>query len=340
MAQITEKENFMRVVRGEEPAWVPRYGVISGSDPRFKPACSSPMLGILRGKPGPDGIARDVFGVEYTPTESTGGMSLPTPGRFILDDITKWRDVIKAPDFSGYDWEKVAKDAMKNINRDEVAVALSAPGSYFQALMGFMGFTEGLCAMYEEPEEVLALMDYLSKFYDNITKNLIGYIKPDIFSIADDTATSLNPFISPEMYRELIKPFHASQCNIAANMGIPVNMHNCGRCEDTIDDWREFGVKIWNPAQVMNDLVGIKKKYGNDLVLVGCWDSSGPVGWPGASEELVRSEVRKCIDTYAPGGGFMFWGSVCGDKEDPEVKQRGEWIADEVYTYGHAFYKK
>ncbi len=335
---MTEKENFMRIVNGLEPGWVPRYGVIPGQDPRFKPACQSPMISMLR-KRGPDGVFRDVFGVEYTPTESTGGMALPTPGRFILDDITKWRDVIKAPSLEDYDWDKIVADAMKNINREEVAVALGAPGSYFQALMAFMGFTEGLCAMYEEPEEVMALMDYLGSFYDEITRNLIDRVKPDIFSIADDTATALNPFISPDMYRELIKPFHARQCSFAQERGIPVNMHNCGRCEDSIDDWREFGVRMWNPAQVMNDLPAIKKKYGNSLVLIGCWDSSGPVGWPGASEELVRSEVRRVIDTYAVGGGFMFWGSVCGDKEDPEVKQRGEWIADEVYNYGHAFYK-
>ena len=36
---------------------------------------------------------------------------------------------------------------------------------YFQNLMAFMGFTEGLLAMYEEPEEVYALFDYICSFY-------------------------------------------------------------------------------------------------------------------------------------------------------------------------------
>ena len=30
--------------------------------------------------------------------------------------------------------------------------------------MAFMGFTEGLCAMAEEPEEVYALFDYMCDF--------------------------------------------------------------------------------------------------------------------------------------------------------------------------------
>ena len=103
-----------------------------------------------------------------------------------------------------------------------------------------MGFSEGLCAMYEEPEEVVALLDYLTEFYFDVCKRCIDYYEPDIFAIADDTATWKNPFFSPEMYRELIKPFHARIAQLAIDRGIPVEMHDCGRCEDFIDDWRDL----------------------------------------------------------------------------------------------------
>jgi hypothetical protein len=206
--------------------------------------------------------------------------------------------------------------------------------------MNFMGFTEGLVAMAEEPEEVYALFEYMADFYDDVTRKLMKYLKPDMLSITDDTATARNPFISRKCTEELVKPFHARLGSIAMEAGIPVDMHNCGRCEDSIEDWREFGVKLWEPAQVMNDLVGIKKKYGNSLVLAGCWDSSGPAGWSGASEELVRSEVRRVIDTFAPGGGFMFWGSVYGPQDDEEHKQRARWITDEYNKYGRTFYQR
>jgi hypothetical protein len=143
------------------------------------------------------------------------------------------------------------------------------------------------------------------------------------------------------MYRELIKPFHARLAAIANDNGVPIDMHNCGRCEDFIEDWRDMNVRMWNPAQVVNDLKGIKAKYGNSLVLCGCWDSQGPAGWSDAGEELIRSEVRKCIDTYAPGGGFMFWGSIYGPQQsDPRVQQRMEWMTDEYDKYGRTFYQR
>jgi hypothetical protein len=46
-----------------------------------------------------------------------------------------------------------------------------------------------------------------------------------------------------------------------------IDRHDCGKSEQFIDDWLEIGVSAWNPVQVTNDCVGIKKKYGNRLRL-------------------------------------------------------------------------
>ena len=59
------------------------------------------------------GGGKDIWGVEYVPTESTGNALIPKTSDFILEDITKWRDVIKAPDLSGIDWRRCAKMTSK-----------------------------------------------------------------------------------------------------------------------------------------------------------------------------------------------------------------------------------
>ncbi|MDR1509685.1 MAG: hypothetical protein LBS53_08605 [Synergistaceae bacterium] len=172
-----------------------------------------------------------------------------------------------------------------------------------------------------------------------VAKKAIYYYKPDIIDITDDTASAQNPFISPDMFRRLIKPFHAKMGQLGMDHGLPIMMHNCGHCEAFIEDWLDYGVSSWNPAQVMNDLVGIKKKYGNKLVLIGCWDSSGPPGWPGAPEVVVRQAVRDVIDTFAPGGGFIFWGSSYGRADDPAVADKKRWITSEYEAYRAIPYK-
>ncbi|MDR3278249.1 MAG: veratrol--corrinoid protein metyltransferase [Oscillospiraceae bacterium] len=339
MKQLTEKENFMMYMRGEQPLWVPRYSMAPDRYSKYPPAVLPVAPSFLNARRTPEG-GFDMWGVPHVVTAETGGAALPEPGRFILTDITKWRDVVKAPDVSGIDWEQLAKKDLAGFDRENTAVLATTHVGYFQQLMAFMGFTEGLCAIYEEPEEVHALFSYMADFFAGITKKMIEYYKPDVADLTDDTATALNPFISPETYRALVKPYHKRQTQSAVDAGLPVMMHNCGRCEDSIEDWFDLGVTAWNPAQVMNDLDGVKKKYGNRIGLCGCWDSEGPVGWAGAKEDFVRQTVREVIDRFAPGGGFCFWGSAYGPVGDAETESRKRWITEEYERYGRVFYGK
>jgi len=142
------------------------------------------------------------------------------------------------------------------------------------------------------------------------------------------------------MYRELVKPYHAKHASLGVNAGLPGDMHNCGRCEDFIDDWRDFGIVAWNPAQTSNDLVGIKKKYGNTLILEGAWDSRGELQSPDVTEDMIRESVIKTMDTYAPGGGYVFCGGFLGAIGDEISKKKNKWLMDAVYDYGSTFYKK
>ena len=53
----------------------------------------------------------------------------------------------------------------------------------------------------------------------------------------------------------------------------------------------------------------------------GCWDLRLRAGWPDTPEEIIRAEVRKCIDSFAPGGGFVFWASTYGAPDDEVQSQ-------------------
>lgn len=338
---MTEKQNYMMLLRGEQPEWVPNY--VFGPDPTGRPSPVK-MTGpsFLFEHLFTPGVTKDIWGVTNVPVPEAAGSKIPEPNNFILKDITKWRDVIKAPDISGFDWEAIAKKDLESgaVNREETALAYGLHVGYFQLLAAFMGFTEGLCAMYEEPEEVKALVEYLSDFYLEVGSKSIDYYKPDIFTVTDDTATWKSPFFSPEMYRELFKPSYVKMAKLANDRGIPIEMHDCGRCEDFIDDWRDFGVVSWNPAQTSNDLPAIKKKYGNSLIINGAWDIVGDLASDDVTEETIKESVYAAIDTYAPGGGYAFCGGFLGPLDDEKTKRKNKWIAEAVASYGMVYYKK
>ncbi len=338
MSKLTPKENYMRMARGEMPVSIPVYGYakMGDKDPDtvlLAPSC----LGTYRGPQG--GV--DPFGVRYVANEETGFASMPDTSFHILDDITKWRDVIKKPDFSDVDWETMAKKDIEalGIDREKTAIMGCSLCEFFQPLMGMMGFVEGLCAIAEEPDEVAELFDMMCDVAVELTKKMLYYYKPDIWNFGDDSATKLNPFISPKQFRELLVPRYKRVTDIVREYDIPIDYHNCGRCEDFLDDMVNVcGISIWNPAQTTNDLLAVKKKFGRKLAVVGGYDFVMPVTYPDVDEEYVRSSVREAIDRYAPGGGYGFCGGVPGRIDDPAVMKINMWIADEVETYGKDYY--
>jgi hypothetical protein len=153
-----------------------------------------------------EGNKKNEIGVQMATTRRHG-RAYAAPGKEILKDIRKWRDVIKTPDISNVDWEAMAKKDLEKKDTANDPVVIFA-GGYFMTLMDFMSFTEGLCAMHEEPEEVYALFEYLSEYYLEKQRALTKYYHPDVYCLADDTAAARFPFISEKMYRELVMPFH------------------------------------------------------------------------------------------------------------------------------------
>ncbi|MBR7184617.1 MAG: veratrol--corrinoid protein metyltransferase [Clostridia bacterium] len=333
---MTEKENYLRVVTGEMPEWLPLDCASTYPTHLFPRAvCGVMPEPYFSGHNG----GKDIFGVEYTNTDSTGGMSLPTPNKFILKDIHDWRKVIKVPDINDYDFKEMARKQLANIDRTQSAVLLNSHLGYFQLLMSFMGFSEGLFTMACYPEEVYDLFEYMADFFDECALRTIDAYRPDIFGICDDVASAQSTFMSHDMYVALIKPFQMRLTEQARKLGLPIDMHCCGKCESLIDDWLDLGVTCWNPPQDMNDLVGIKKKYGRRIAMSGCSSSKDPANFSWSTEEEVRAEVRRCIDTYAPGGGFIFRGNILGEVGDPTLPQRREWVVDEFLKYGRSYYQ-
>jgi len=340
---MNEKENYLKVINGEKAEWVPNFfNAAALCVPMAYPDTVIPNSG------NPDKKIVDIFGnirndrerytnylgVEYTVTIDG---SMPTPGKHIITDITKWREQVNYPfpDIDKVNFEEQAAGYFSIVNRDEKAVVFMEESVFF-ILMNTMGVAEALCAMVEEPDAVHDFFKELTDFADKKIRSSFSYFKPEVIVIADDVATSLDLFMSPKIYTEMIEPYHRLLAKTILELGAIPEMHCCGKCEKLVPKWIDMGYKIWQPAQPVNDLVSIKEKYGDEIILNGGWDTSGKGGLPGDSEDVVRASVRETIDLLAPGYGYVFWdGGMTGG----DVK-KFEWTADEANKYGKAFYQK
>jgi len=124
-----------------------------------------------------------------------------------------------------------------------------------------------------------------------------------------DFGTQNAAFISPDMYRDMYKPFHKKVNDwIHKNTPWKIFYHTCGSIVSLLDDFVEVGVDILNPVQCSAkgmDPHMLKKKYGDKLVFWGGGVDTQrtlPFGTP----EEVRREVRERCRIFGEGGGFVF----------------------------------
>ena len=308
---LTPRENYLRALRKEPYEYTPIASLDIGR---------AGGVGWL--ETGPPGGGLDGFGVPWVNPDSGAGAPLPEPGNFILTDVTQWKEKVTIPDVDAIDWDKVV-ESMPPVDREQLAIEASCRCGVFERLGALMGFEEALLAMAEEPEAVNDLFEAITTYKIKYAEKLAKYIKPDIFTNFDDIATEHNPFISYKTYNELIKPHHKRLNNACWNLGIIPLQHTCGRAEDYIEGYIETNAAAWTLVQPRNDIVSALKKYGDKICLIGGYNANGPPGFITATEEMIKDEVRRCFDTYAPYKSYIFsQGAVVFSSQQAQFREK------------------
>ncbi|MTI60525.1 MAG: methyltransferase [Firmicutes bacterium] len=147
-------------------------------------------------------------------------------------------------------------------------------------------------------------LENLAKIYE-VVGNKISLV----FISGTDFGTQNGPFISPDMYRELYKPFHQRVNDwIHHNTEWKTFIHSCGSIMALLDDIIDAGFDVLNPVQCSaagmdpNDL---KNKYGDQVVFWGGGVDTQKT-LPFSTPEEVREEVKERIKIFGRGGGFVF----------------------------------
>ncbi len=116
-------------------------------------------------------------------------------------------------------------------------------------------------------------------------------------------------YISPDMYRELYKPFHKRVNEwIHKNTPWKILYHSCGSVISLLDDFVEAGFDILTPVQCSAkgmEPAFLKDKYGEKLVFWGGGVNNQetlPFGTP----DEVRKEVTERCQIFGKNGGYVF----------------------------------
>ncbi len=165
--------------------------------------------------------------------------------------------------------------------------------------MGLDGFAYALA---DDPNLVHEVLRRYVDWNIVVTEHLVEMGFDFVWSF-DDVAYRTGPFFSPKVWREFILPAFRRSAEAITSMDIPWVFHSDGNLMPLLDDLVTLGMNSIHPIEPeAMALDVVKAKYGERVCLIG--NVSVDILSRGTPDE-VREEVRRCIATAGPGGGYM-----------------------------------
>ena len=291
---ITPKENYLRVLRHQRPEWIPN----TREDRNFY----IPMMEIERwNKPG-SGV--DGFGVEWT-FDPGAGAPMPTAGKFLMDDVCRWKEQVQFPDLDQYDWGSAAEQVLQTWDPDKLTSCMIVNGM-FERLHACMGMEEAMVALIEEPKACREFADAVANHKIAMMKRCKEHFKADLINMHDDYGSNQGPLMSLETWRHIYKPGLKRIVDACHEMGMLYQHHSCGYIEPFVEDMVEIGVDAIDTWQVCNrNMRAIKDRFQDRLTFIGGVDNLGVLDWSNATEEEIYAEFKRAVDLMAPGGSYI-----------------------------------
>ena len=129
----------------------------------------------------------------------------------------------------------------------------------------------------------------------------------DFLHIGEDLGTQLAPMISLDLYRAMIRPWHAQFVHLAQSFHLPVMIHTCGSSSWAYEDFIAMGISVVDtlqPEAAHMSPTYLKQTFGGRLAFHGCISTAGAVSFGTTAQ--VRAECASTLKIMMPGGGYCF----------------------------------
>jgi len=290
---LTEREVALMAYNHQKTPWVPATLAFQDTCIPSAVKCGSRNYGY----------SEDWLGVKYIHREDQLS-SFPIEDDPVIKDMGRWKDYLHFPDLDTIDWEKYAARDTAGWDRKNHLSSLVLINGLFESLHMCCGMEQALCALLLYPEEVREFMEAMADHKIEVIRYCAKYYKPDKIQFHDDYSNAISPFMSPETWRELIKPSLKRVVEATRELGIIYEHHSCGYVVPFLDDFVEIGIQAWNPVQIQNNPAALQKKYAGKLCLVGGFDDR-ITNSPYATDEEVRASLLKTMQEMSEGGSWV-----------------------------------
>jgi uroporphyrinogen decarboxylase len=165
--------------------------------------------------------------------------------------------------------------------------------------------------MAGDPQRAHQFLDKLTEMHlANLDKYLAAVGNNiDIILFGDDLGMQNGPQISPAMYRKFFYPREKMMWQrVKENSRARILLHCCGGVYELLDGLIEAGMEAINPVQITcrgMDPAGLKARFGQRMTFWGGGCDTREMLSRGTPAQ-VREHVRRLLDIWRPGGGYVF----------------------------------
>jgi len=192
----------------------------------------------------------------------------------------------------------------KQAHRDNRYITHTQWSLFFERPWQIRGMQNLLMDYYINPKEIHKLHEALCDLYLRYIDVVAAKLKPDGYWASDDLGDQQSLMISPEIFREFIKPYYRKIGEKIHQYGMHWWQHTCGNNIEVLEDLIDVGIDMLHPiqkgamdrektAEIGRGRIGFS--VGMDVVQV----------LRRGSVEDVKKEVRAMIDLFdTPDGGM------------------------------------
>ncbi len=211
------------------------------------------------------------------------------------------------PSLDWWDYSEIKGIIKAHKKTDDRAIMFFAGGT-FETPWYMRGMEQFLVDLYENPDIVNAICTKVGEYYYQRALRVIDAAEGeiDIIGSGGDIGGQECLMLSPDVWREIIKPHTACLVEPFKKMGLGTFYHSCGSVSQVIDDLIEIGVDILDPIQVTAKNMQpeyLSEKFADRISFHGAIDEVELL--PNASPAEVYKETQRIISILGKNGGFI-----------------------------------
>jgi len=189
----------------------------------------------------------------------------------------------------------------------------------FELFSRLRGMEEALLDLILDPEGASFAIARCLDFSFFLAENALRSYPLDWLWTGDDVAGQQGMLMSPDIWRQMIKPGLKRIFSLAKEHGVSVAYHCCGALRPIIPDLIDIGLDVLHPIQPNcpgMDPKSLKREFGKDLAFIGGLDTQDLI--PNAPAHTVKLETEKLIEIMtSDGGGYILAASHTVPPETP-----------------------